>query len=96
MKFAKVGTFCGAEFGTELRDRVFYLRIEARPVVAAIVQSMGWYAIYEQAADEGAASWFLIPYNEEIDEWLVRTIDVLIAARRAQPKYGQVRLEMAA
>lgn len=96
MKYSRIGVFCGAEFGTAMDDQAFYLRIEAKPIVAALVHSMGWYSICMLPAKKSEAAWLLIPYTEEIDEWLVHTIDLMIAARRAQPKYGQVRLELAA
>ncbi len=92
MAYTRIGTLCGAEFGTAMDDQHYYLRIEATPVIAAIIQAMGWACRYLGPEQDSGRLWFLVPYTAQVDEWIAQTVDALADARCRKPNFGQFKL----
>ena len=92
--YKSIGILFGAEIGTVMDDGLFFIRVEARPVIAAIIQAMGWYSIYVGPAQDSGRLWFLIPYTPEIDAALVDLVDVAADVRQDRPGFGQLELAL--
>lgn len=92
MTYTRAGSLLGAEIGTSIDERGFFLRIEATPVIAAVIQSMGWRVEYVGPAQDSGRLWFLVPYTREIDEWLTQVVDLAADLRQARPGFGQLGL----
>lgn len=92
--YKKVGFLFGAEIGTVMDDGTFFIRVEAKPVIAAIIQAMGWHSRYVGPAQDSGRLWFLLPYTPEIDAALVDLVDVAADVRQDRPGFGQLELTL--
>lgn len=92
--YKKVGSLFGAEIGTMLDNGLFCIRVEAKPVIAAIIQTMGWYSIYVGPAQDSGRLWFLIPYTADIDRALTDLVDVAADVRQDRPGFGQLEMTL--
>lgn len=90
--YRKLGTLLGAEIGTLIVDGAYVVRIEATPAVMAVIARLDVCPIYIQPSEDSGRAWFQFVYTDTVDAALVEWVDTLIALRRGQPQFEQIRM----
>jgi len=90
--YHRIGAVLGAEIGTVVVHGVYCVRIEATPAVMALIAHLDVCPVYITPAEDSGHAWFQFVYTDAVDAALVECVDLLIALRRGQPQYGQLRM----